>query len=336
MLKTYPGARGFTLVELLVVIAIVAVLIGLLLPAVQRVREAASRIECANNLKQIGVAFHLHHDQRRIFPDGGRNHLVARSKADNGMPLAAPHQAWGWAYQILPYLEQGNAWAQTQDTDAAAVVVKSYYCPSRRSPVALLSSGAGMSNGPRGHLDYAGNGGIGRGMLPGQPTPGDRVYPNLALDSNRTYPGETGTVVPPFPTPISPKEIKDGSAHVILVGERNYNLAHLNVTIGLADENEGYIDAYDWDVIRWAYHVPDPTDPRCFKRDGVPAPDRWVADATRACNYADRRFGSSHLGGCQFVFVDGSVKTVSWNLNLVTFQRLCHRSDGGGVGNYED
>lgn len=325
--------RGFTLIEVLIVLVILIVLIALLLPAVQRVREAASRVQCANHLKQIGVAFTLHHDHRRLLPDGGHNHLTARGLS-NGAPLATPRQPWGWAYQILPYLEQTNAWTLPNDLDAAGFVLRLYYCPSRRDPIALYSPrGTGLGPGLRGHIDYAGNGGIGRGLLPGQTTPGNLVYPHIPPDATRSYPHETGAVVPPFPAPLGIKDIKDGSSHVILVGERNYNLAHLNVTDGLADENDGYVDGYDWDVIRWAYNLPAPNPP-CVQRDGVPAPDRWVANAFIQCNYGDRRFGSSHLAGCQFVFADGAVKTLSWDVPLLTFQRLCHRSDGQPSGAY--
>src|SRR5437868_10714971 len=103
---------GFTLIELLVVIAIIAILIALLVPAVQQVREAANVAQCKNQLKQIGLAFQTHHDTYGVFPSGGTSWQDANRVMDKGIPADYQKQHWGWAYQILPYIEQENLWAE--------------------------------------------------------------------------------------------------------------------------------------------------------------------------------------------------------------------------------
>src|SRR5688572_16951466 len=149
-------ASGFTLIELLVVIAIIAILIALLVPAVQKVREAASRTQCTNNLKQIGIAVHAYHDANKALPPD----RIANDWAT-------------WAVLILPYIDQGPAYQRWDITyryaeqpsltgDPRPVNVPVYFCPGRRNPgpfsvagTMTIGSGATLPNPPGGIGDYA-------------------------------------------------------------------------------------------------------------------------------------------------------------------------------------
>src|SRR5947209_4688707 len=135
LMRSASARRAFTLIELLVVIAIIAVLVGLLLPAVQKVREAAARSQCANNLKQIGLALHSYHDANNCFPPG----YIDGNKNRNSTPDNDVGPGWGWAAFLLPYIEQGNVYNQINfsqgvglgsNTAMPQIALKIYQCPS--------------------------------------------------------------------------------------------------------------------------------------------------------------------------------------------------------------
>jgi prepilin-type N-terminal cleavage/methylation domain-containing protein len=220
--------RAFTLVEVLVVIAIIAVLISLLVPAVQKVREAAARTQCQNNLKQIGLACHSHHGVLGYFPSGGWEWWTPPNYI-NGMPAVGTQQRAGWGFQILPYLEGDNTW-RAGPIVAIATTNPIFFCPSRRGPQTITYPDEYTPSLTGGNLthalgDYAGSNWEGTGAI-------------------RQY------------SPVRFAEITDGTSQTLLIGDRRLNRTFLGQH--QPDDNEGYSAGWDEDTIRRTSIAPAP------------------------------------------------------------------------------
>jgi len=231
MRRPYVRRFAFTLIELLVVIAIIAVLIGLLLPAVQKVREAAARTQCVNNLKQIGLGFHNHHDSLKQFPWAGSDGPTKTCcNADTRV-------GWSWMYQLTPYIEQQSVHDAPVDSTVAQTAVKIYYCPSRRQPT-LYSNG--------GRCDYAGNGG--RDMN--------------GIGKEGVLVRQWSTLTQPAGSPPDQRrtmsDLVDGTSNTIMVGEKQ---CHPTVLGSSGGDNEPWQNSgWDQDHVRFGEQVPQSDD----------------------------------------------------------------------------
>jgi prepilin-type N-terminal cleavage/methylation domain-containing protein/prepilin-type processing-associated H-X9-DG protein len=234
---------GFTLIELLVVIGIMSILIGLLLPAVQKVREAANRIACSNNLKQLALGFHNHHDAHQFFPAGGGD-WWSTPKYVSGQPAIGKDQDAGWGFQVLPYIEAENVWRGGQasnDLERTRLAVgtpnRLFYCPGRRRPQTVVFTDSSYLNG--------------------QPTV------TALCDYAASNYEETGVVR--FREPVQMAEISDGTSTTLLLGEKRLNLTFLGQL--QKDDDTGYASGFDADVVRLCTKPPAP-DYRAPSGDG--------------------------------------------------------------------
>ncbi|MER3416442.1 MAG: hypothetical protein C4297_09560 [Gemmataceae bacterium] len=309
---------GFTLIELLVVIAIIAILIGLLLPAVQKVREAASRMRCANNLKQIGIAIHSFHDEYKRFPTGGWDWWYGISY-DQGRPREVPWQTVGWLYQILPYLEQRDLYftvsndAWTNPGPVSRTPINTYFCPSRRSP----------QKSPNGRAlnDYA-SAIYGFKRFTGDIDPfwwGDG-YDHQGIIV-RTHRGDFNAAIaqlnagnPPFVGPkITYSNITDGSSQTLMIGEKWIRPDRYLTNDWMDDQ--GWLCGWDPDIVRMTA-IPLRKDHNGPFNYGI---DEWRQGFG---------FGGAHPAGMNGLMGDGSVRNFRYTIDEWIWWRVGGRNDG--------
>ncbi len=301
--STSPGRvsqPGFTLLELLVVIAIIAILIALLLPAVQQVRDAAARMSCGNNLHQIALALQMHHDTYGVFPSNGGWDGRQTILDTSGQPFvpftaglgAGPVLYWGvgepgctpqgqlgsWAFAILPFVEQQNVYQARQ----WPVALSLYVCPSRRQaqpePVVAQDAYCRYEGGgwTWGKTDFAAN-----------------------LEA-----------IPDRPGCLRIAQFTDGTSQTILVGEKAFDPLAETPTSWYWDE-PFFLGGSQGTARSGVQILQD--------APGVPFPFNW---------------GSAHAGGAQFLFADGSVRLLSYATSWATVSALLTPDQGEVVSGY--
>lgn len=319
------NTRGFTLIELLVVISVIAVLIALLLPAVQSARQAAWRTQCLNNMRQIGIALHNYHDQGDVFPPGYITHMEEGTLAatPNGLwclPVtfdptkAVGHPGWAWGSLILPELEQRGLYnainfnitaLDTDNNTVNAYRVSTYLCPADMPPLsvpvkdqtdAFVIDVVGTSN-------YLGV--YGTGAIPDIPGDSDGIFSRNSR--------------------ISTRDVSDGLSQTLAVGERGSNLSYASWVARLPGgylHLTAYLDGTSSDAIQ----VP---------ANAMVLGPVGLVDAPRTPNNLSGHpddFSSRHPGGANFLFADGSVHFIKDQVSYRVFLSLATRAGNEVVG----
>ncbi len=345
---------GFTLVELLVVIAIIGILVGLLLPAVQAAREAARRMQCSNNLKQLGLAAHNYADAHKCFPSG-----FVSSLPDNAAG-AAELTVWTWGAFMLPFIEQGNlantlqvnslplsaSLATPAGLAAATTPLSGFACPSDSGP-ALNDFGSQYAGSgevyPTSSAQFTtyekkvtANGttkiAIAKSNYVGVASVGDSFTP---VGGNFTSYGKPVGVFY-WNSNTSFGDISDGTSNTAMFGERCYKYGTLMMGAGNAVACSPALTGYS-------------SRNRAIT-SALALPYHGINQTVISWQHQSRGFSSNHTGGAQFALCDGSVHfisdTIDFRSNSIggmssanqgvdsTFERLLSMNDGQVLGEF--
>jgi len=356
MRRTTLSRRGFTLIELLVVIAIIAILIGLLLPAVQKVRQAAARVQCQNNLKQHALACHNYSDQHKG--------LLPPSGASNNAPYGSGG-SWGfsWRVWVLPFVEQDTLYKQIEPFMTGVsqpgwtgglpapstlkcsdvlngVVVQVFRCPSSNMPLKAVSGANGATIMVS---DYVGLTGADNGVITGWTD--SRRFVNAATGNGGGIQMGGGALIPN--TDVKLASMPDGTSNVILITEQSdtFSIGPAGSTTKVAWNATSY---HGWAIGMSATGIPpaSPGDGRPFGATtihypinlkdypSVVAPSGDCSPAVGICVTSSPLTPpmSTHPGGVNASMCDGSVRFLSDTLSLDILGKMAVRDDGFPTG----
>ena len=329
MSKFRMSRPGFTLVELLVVIAIIGILVGLLLPAVQAAREAARRMQCSNNLKQIGLAIHNYESATKRIPPGAI--FYGGVQVDIGRFHGQSNQRGSMLVFILPYIEQTSLYNQfdftmpvneTRMPDPAnasggmylkGMIVPSYICPSDIN--APISPGNNQIQPANYHPSFGPSAAISNNSACSCPLFATfQAFSQAGTGGNANPAGPFSRYGYDYPGTFS--FVPDGLSNTIFVGE-------------VRADSSGHVQAGWSHSNKWGIFTQIPINFDTSEPDVATALAKGKTACNARCNWnAEVGFKSRHTGGAQFVFGDGAVRLLSQSIDMINYNRLGSRNEG--------